>query len=581
VNGLVGRFRAGRVELLMLLVFLGLAALLLGPIWTSPTTRTLGAGTGDPGVFAWFLRWTPFAVGRQISPFFSDYLNHPDGINLMWNTWIPLPGLLLSPLTLTFGPVMTFNVLLTLAYGLSAWSAYLAIHRYVPSHGAAVAGGLVYGFSPAMIAHSHHLNLILVFLLPWLLVLVDEIVVRQRRSPVWLGVALGVIAAAQVLIGEELFVGAVLLGGLLLVVLVAMHPRPVASRVRYAMTAFAVSVVVFEALLALPLNAQLTGPGRVRSDITDEVRGSSDLLAVVTPSRLSAIAPDAAVRFGDRFVGTKETYLGIPLLLVVAVVLIRRRSLVVRVGFAMLLVCMVLSLGSRLRIGGRPTFIRLPWTVVESLPLLQNMVPSRLALFTALFAGLLLAAALEGLWRGGGWPPRALAVVTAGLVLAFLAPRAPLPSSPVATPPFFTTSAVHMLPRDGVALVVPFPRKGRANQAMVWQAEAGMWFKLPGGYFIGPDPGGGVLHEAPPTTTSLTLGRIQRGGRPPDLTSTLRRQIAEDFARWEVGSVVLGPMRHRRVMARFLTELLGRPPERLAGVEMWGDATVAPAIGGT
>jgi hypothetical protein len=151
----------------------------------------------------------------------------------------------------------------------------------------------------------------------------------------------------------------------------------------------------------------------------------------------------------------------------------------------------------------------------------------------------------------------------------------------VATPPFFTTSAVHMLPRDAVALVVPFPRKGRANQAMVWQAEAGMWFKLPGGYFVGPDPGGGVLHEAPPTTTSLTLGRIQRGGRPPDLTSELRRQIAEDFARWEVGSVVLGPMRHRRVMARFLTELLGRPPERLAGVEMWGDATVAPAIGGT
>jgi hypothetical protein len=417
--------------------------------------------------------------------------------------------------------------------------------------------------------------------LPWLLVLVDEIVVRQRRSPVWLGVALGVIAAAQVLIGEELFAGAVLLGGLLLVVLVAMHPRPAAGRVRYAMTAFAVSVVVFEALLVLPLNAQLTVPARVQSDITEEVHGSSDLLAVVTPSRLSAIAPDAAVRFGDRFLGTKETYLGLPLLLVVvAVVVIRRRSLVVRVGFAMLLVCMVLSLGSRLRVGGRTTFIQLPSTVVESLPLLQNMVPSRLALFTALFAGLLLAAALEGWWRDGGWR-RALAVVTAGLVLAFLAPPAPLPSAPVATPPFFTTPAVHMLPRDGVALVVPFPQKGRANQAMVWQAEAGMRFKMPGGYFVGPDPDGGVLHEAPPTTTALALGRIQRGGRPPELTPALRRQIAEDLARWEVGSVVLGPMSHRRIMAGFLTELLGRPPERLAGVEVWGDATVAPIIGGT
>ena len=577
LNGLLDRLRAGRAQVLILLAFLGLAVLLLGSTWTSPTTRTLGAGTGDPGVFAWFLRWTPFAIGRQISPLFSDYLNHPDGINLMWNTWVPLPGLLLSPLTLTFGPVLTLNVLLTLAYGLSAWSAYMAIRRYVPNHGAAAVGGLVYGFSPAMIAHSHHLNLILVFLLPWLLVLVDEIVVRQRRSPVWLGVTLGVTAAAQVLIGEELFAGTVLLGVLLLVVLVAMHPRSVPGRVRYAAMAFAVSLVVFEALVVWPLNAQLTGLARVQGDITEEVRGSSDLLAVVTPSRLSAIAPDAAIRFGDRFVGTKETYLGIPLLLVVAVVLARRRSPVVRIGFTMLLVCMVLSLGSRLRVGGLITPVWLPWTVIESLPLLRNMVPSRLALFTALFAGLLLAVAVEGLWRDGGWSRRALAVVTAVLVLAFLAPAAPLPSWPVvATPPFFTTSAVNRLPRDEVALVVPFPRKGRANQAMVWQTEAGMRFKMPGGYFVGPHPSGAVLHEAPPTTTSRALDRIQRGGRPPDLTPALRRQIAQDFTRWGVRSVVLGPMPHRRVMVGFLTDLLGRPPDRLAGVEMWGDATVAP-----
>jgi hypothetical protein len=178
--------------------------------------------------------------------------------------------------------------------------------------------------------------------------------------------------------------------------------------------------------------------------------------------------------------------------------------------------------------------------------------------------------AVEGLWqRGGGWP-RGLAVATAVLVLAFLAPAAPLPSEPVvATPPFFTGSAVSTLPRDGVALVLPFPQRGRANQAMVWQAMAGMWFKMPGGYFVGPGPGGAALREAPATVTSRALDRIQRGGPPPELTAALRRQIAGDFARWEVGSVVLGPMPHRQVMAGFLTDLLGHPPTRLAGVELW------------
>jgi hypothetical protein len=577
LSGILGRLRAVWVQLALLLAYLALAVLLLGPTWTSPTTRTLGGGLGDPGVFIWFLRWTPFALGRELSPFFSDYLNHPDGINLMWNTWVPLPGLLVSPLTLAFGPVLSLNVLVTLAFGLSAWSAYMAIHRYVPNHGAAACGGLVYGFSPAMIMHAHHPNLILVFLLPWLFVLVDEVLVRQRRSPVWLGVVLGLVAAAQLLTGEELLVATGLLAAVLLLVLVVMHPGAVRGRVRYALTAVAVSLLVFVPLVAWPVKAQLTGPARVESDITPEVRGSSDLLAVVTPNRLSAIAPDAAIRLGDRFEGGKETYLGVPLLLVaLAVVIARRRDAFVRVGFALLVVCLVLSLGARLRIGGQPTGVALPWAAMEALPLVHNMVPARLGLFTALFAGLLLAAALEGLWRRGWWLWRGLAVATAAVVLAALAPPEPFRArTVVATPPFFSTAAVRALPRDAVALVVPFPRHGRRNEAMVWQAEAGMWFKMPGGYFVGPDPGGGTRHDAPPTTTSVILNRIQRGRRPPELTPELRRQIATDLATWRVDAVVLGPMANREVMDDFLTELLGRAPTTAGGVAVWDDAAVA------
>ena len=574
------RLRRAAPPMLALAGFLALAVWLLGSTWRSPTTRTLGGALGDPGVFTWFLRWTPFAVGRHISPFYSDWLNHPAGVNLMWNTWVPLPGLLLAPLTHAFGPVLSLNVLLTLAYGLSAWSAYLAIHRYVPNHGAAAAGGLVYGFSPVMIGHAHHPNLVLVFLLPWLFVLVDEVVVRQRWSPVWLGAVLGLVAAAQLLIGEELLVATGLLAAVLVVVLAVMCPREVPGRAGYAAAAVAVSLLVFAPLAYLPLKAQLTGPARVHSDITPEARGSSDLLAVITPNRLSAIAPEAAIRLGDRFSGTKEAYLGVPILLVALAVLVARwGSLVVRAGFAMLAVCLLLSLGARLRVGGRPTGVPLPWTAVEGVPLVQNMVPSRLAVFTALFAGLLLAAALDGLWSGGGWALRGLAVLTALVVLAALAPPGPFRARPVvATPPFFTGGAVRALPRDGVALVVPFPRRGRTNVAMVWQAQAGMWFKMPGGYFVGPDPGGGTRHDAPPTTTSVVLNRIQRGRRPPELTPALRRKISRDFASWRVASVVLGPMDNREAMRGFLSDLLGRPPASAGGVAVWPDAAVAPAV---
>jgi hypothetical protein len=137
---LPGRLRVP-VQPLFLLVFLGLALWLFAPAWSSPTTTTLSGGGGDPAIFLWFLRWVPFALEHGHDLLVAHHLNYPDGVSLMWNTSVFLPGLLLAPLTARFGPVLTFNVLLVLADGLSAWCAYLAIRRFVPGHLAAAAGG--------------------------------------------------------------------------------------------------------------------------------------------------------------------------------------------------------------------------------------------------------------------------------------------------------------------------------------------------------------------------------------------------------------------------------------------------------
>ena len=89
-------------------------------------------GDGDPAIFMWFLRWVPFALEHGHDLLVTHHLNYPDGVNLMWNTSLPLPGLLLAPVTEAWGPVLSFNLLLVLAYGLSAWCAYLAIRRFAP-----------------------------------------------------------------------------------------------------------------------------------------------------------------------------------------------------------------------------------------------------------------------------------------------------------------------------------------------------------------------------------------------------------------------------------------------------------------
>jgi hypothetical protein len=177
-----GRLRPGP-RALFLLGFAGLAFWMFAPVWSSPTTSTLKGGNGDTAIFIWFLRWVPYALQHGRDLLVTHHLNYPDGVNLMWNTSLPLPGLLLAPVTAAWGPVLSFNLLLVLAFALSAWCGYLVIRRFAPGHVAAAVGGLVYGFSPAIRGQSHHLHMSLAFLVPLMLLAVHEILVRQRRSP--------------------------------------------------------------------------------------------------------------------------------------------------------------------------------------------------------------------------------------------------------------------------------------------------------------------------------------------------------------------------------------------------------------
>jgi hypothetical protein len=569
---LLRRLRPGP-QPLFLLLFLGLAGWMFKGIWASPTSITLEGGNGDAGIFMWFLRWIPFALEHGHDLLVTYHLNYPDGVNLMWNTSLPLPGLLLTPVTTTWGPVLSFNLLLVLGYGLSAWCAYLAIRRFAAGHLAAVVGGLVYGFSPAMRVQSHHLHMTLAFLVPLMLLALHEILVRQKRSPWLVGAGLGLMAGCQLLIGEELLAMTALLGFAMFLLLVLGNLRQVRERWAHAAKAFGAALVVVAAIIVPPLSVQFTGPQRIHGDI-QQTNYSNDLQGFILPGWPQALRYDAGADLVSHFAGGNSAYLGLPLLLVLVALGVRwRSSPVVRVGLALMGVAALLSLGPTLLVGGRDTGIPLPWAFFEDLPLLPSLIPARLAQLTALFAGLLLAVFLQAVWRQGGWR-RPATVVVALLVLLPLWPSATIPTERVATPAFFTGPAVQQLPRDGVTLVLPMPYR-RISTPMTWQAEAGLWFRMPGGYFIGPQGDSEKPRfDAIPTSASMTFTRIFAGQPPPPLTGPRRRAIARDFVRWRVGSVVVGPMQHQQAMVGFLTGLLGKEPQAVDGVFLWRDPVV-------
>jgi hypothetical protein len=567
-----GRQQFARHYAYVFLIYAGLAILLFFKAWSSPASTNIG-GLGDPAQTMWFLRWTPYAIAHGANPFLTNHLNYPAGVNLTWNTPVSLIGFVLAPVTLTLGPIVSYNTFVTLDVALSAWTAYFAIRRFVGRKSAAFVGGCLYGFSPYMMTQAHdHANLAAAFLPPLLLVLVDEIFVRQRQPAARTGLLLGLVAAAQLLVSEELLATEAIAGSLALGVLLIFRGG-VRSRVRHAAKALLCAVGVFAYFAVWPLWEQFFGPQRIHGTIQASNTYVTDLANLVVPTSSQLIAPRWAVAISQAWTGLPtewDGYIGLPLIALLVIAAVRYwSSRLVRTCGLVALLLIVLSLGPRLHVAGHDTHIWLPWSPLDSTPLVKHALPARLMLYVDLLAAVIVAVFVDRLpgrerWRRG-LPGVALLI----LALASVLPTFPYPAARLERTKFFTSRAVDLIPAGTVALIAPFQQL-YPSEPMLWQAEAGMRFRMPQGYFLGPDPSGRPMYGAQYSTLSTTMEIIQDGGSV-SLTADLRRAIAQDLQARDVRTVVVGPMGHQDEMLAFFASLFGRAPAPHDDVFAWTD----------
>jgi hypothetical protein len=224
--------------------------------------------------------------------------------------------------------------------------------------------------------------------------------------------------------------------------------------------------------------------------------------------------------------------------------------------------------------------VPLPWTLIERVPLLHDMLPGRMAVFTDLCAAMLLAIAVSRVAAARVTARRrgALLLAAAG---ATVLPAMPLPSDTVPQPAFFTSASAGRLPAQGSVLVVPFSTDFTSTEPMVWQAQAGMGYRMPEGYAMIPDAAGVTHLGPPPTELSRALRGIAAGQGAPALTDASRAAFAADLRRWDVRATVVGPMRHREAAVGFLTALLGCAPAQDGGVDVWWQAGADGCGGGS
>ena len=570
--------RRGAVVLLALVAYTALAVILLWGGWRAPLTRNVAAG-GDMPIFGWSLRWAPWAVAHLHNPLSTNYLDYPSGSNLMWNTTVLLPSLLVAPVTLLGTPILAFNVLGTLGIVLPAWAMFCVL-RLVTRHPlAAWLGGLAWGFGPWMLAETRgdHLHLTLGSLaVPLLAWGGYEAFVAQRHRPWALGLVTGAGAAAWVLVSEEsLAIAALTIGiGVVSLALVSRGwwSDGGRSRVRYGAAVLGWALVAFIPLAAFPVGWQLLGPQRIHGTIFPTDSYDADLAASVIPT--SHLLVDVGQGISLRFHTEEGAYLGVPLLAVAGFVVVRyRRRPAVRAAAVSAAVVWVLSLGPHLHVAGHATGIPLPWDAVQHVPLLDNLLPVRLSMGIAAILAALLAVGADAVLSAHAASATVglnrVALVGVGLVvLVTLAPAVPFRSTQLPVPTYFTSSEVDRIPAGSLAMVAPVAR-GDRPWVQLWQAEAGMRFRMEGGYLLVPGPHGHASFSGPLGPAAETVTAIEVG--VASASPAAAASVTMDLRDQRVSTVIVGPMAHRDEVVTLFSQALHSEPIETEGVDVWYD----------
>jgi len=528
-------------------------------LWRDLTYRRVEINS-DHAQFLWFLRHAVRVVTEGVDPFATTMLNAPNAVNLMANTSALGLTVPMVPITMLFGPEVSFAVLLVLGLAGTAFGWYFVFRRHlVNSTLAAAVGGGFCGFAPGLISHANgHINWTAQFLVPF--IVLATLRLRRARN----GIVLGLLITYQAFINEEVL----LYTALGLAVFLGTYARLTKAR-QPILPGVLVAAAISFVLLAYPLYRQFLG-GYTYHGLPPSVASyRADLASYPAFSRLSF----AGLSTSDKLswnISEENTFFGWPLMILAAVVTIwlwKRplvKTLAITAG-----AFFILSLGETLLVGRRNTGIPLPWIALGKLPLLNHVITGRFALVLIPLVGALLALTIP-LVRG--IPDvrfRRLAIL--GLVAALL-PILPVPipaRGRPTVPEFISTGEWRKWVAPGQSLVTIPVTSEEFPHAMEWQRSSSD-FKLAGGYFLGPDASGRARFGAQPRPTATVMKEVYKTGRVPIVTDSMRRQFKQDSAYWNAAAFVLPDSQvTSSIPLRWLMNALAGQPHEVSDVTVW------------
>jgi hypothetical protein len=437
---------------------------------------------------------------------------------------------------------------------------------------AAAIGGLVYGFGPNMVGQNLNLHVELTFVpLPPLIAATVVSILQQRGSRWRLGLQLGVLMAAQFLISPEVAAMVVIIGVAAIVLVAIRRPMLVPEVAIPVAPSVLIAGLVTLALIAYPVWMLIAGPQHVPSPAhpLDNPYNKNDLLNFVAPG------PTQRVSLGlrslgnrvDRLITGENSYIGIPVLVVLGYLVYRSRRVPrVQLTSVLLLLSAVLTLGPHLVVDGHSTRFRLPFLVIDHTPIFKSVLPPRFGFAVDACLAALLAFSLDEVVRGRRTRPlhssrRRMSIpglrdggVAVCVLIVLAVTQLPVWPYPAASASALPTQIRRAIPAgDPIVLTYPYASYFHA-EPLVWQANDHFDFRLVGGdgFTAWPksaDPSGWIGLDRPVYPPPMNPEGLQQFladhegltvyGRSPPLNRNLVGVTRATLSKYEVKVIIV------------------------------------------
>ena len=173
-----------------LLVYIAIAIAMTWPLARVAGTR-LAADTGDPAFNCWVLAWTMgqmlAALGGDpgaLANFWNGNIFHPEPLTLAYSEHLVAEALQILPVYAATGNILlSYNLLFIATFALSGFTGYLLVRDLTGERWAAFFAGLAFAYAPYRLGQFSHLQILMSYWMPLVLLGLRRYFVTRRIRP--------------------------------------------------------------------------------------------------------------------------------------------------------------------------------------------------------------------------------------------------------------------------------------------------------------------------------------------------------------------------------------------------------------